>query len=1353
MDDKKKRVTRDCFMCDIFRKITMNKCKIHSIFLILILLFASIPSAYAVSNAENQKKNTVQNSDELKDLFFSSGELLIKIKDTSKKSIKNSAKPDDTGIVSLNKLNKKFDVIEFEQIATPSVSEDDGTIYNWYKLKFNVSATQISKNSSEFKKFKALMNSYELDPNIEVVELNYIINVQSIPDDPYFSSSGSWGQSYPDLWGMQKINTESAWDVTTGSSSVIVADIDTGVDRTHEDLKDNMWVNTAEIPDNGIDDDGNGHIDDYYGWDWANNDNDPMDDHGHGTHTAGTIAATGNNNVGVVGVSWNSKIMALKFLNSAGSGNLDDAVKAIKYAADMGARVSSNSWGSFGTSQMLDDAIRYAHDKNMVVVVAAGNSNDDALDYTPASADYSITVAASDYTDAKAYFSNWGQKIDVAAPGVDILSTKAAVSPMFSSSSTVDTNYGRASGTSMATPHVAGLAALLIANDPSLTSEEVRQIIRTGSFDLGTQGKDDYFGFGRIDAANSLSLSDTNVLAPFITSPASRSMVYGQSLEITGSASGSGFESYTLQAGVGRDPASWINLSESNTQVTDGILAVVDTTQLPDGYYTFRLIATNTDGIEYQFQVYDVEVDNFDAAINSPLILVSQGSVDLIGDAQTKNGMAFSHYMLEWGEGSSPASYTSAGISMTNDGLQPVIDGKLGIWDTSGLTSGQVYTLRLSVVGESGVTSQCSIQLTADSDLVSGWPILISRSTSSSISEATPTIADLDNDGTDEIVITSADNKIYVFRKDGSDYPGFPVSVTTGEHFTWPANVADLDNDGHKEIIAASVTASGTSKVYVLKDDGTFYPGWTKPVHIIGQQVGDGTPTIADLDSDGIKEMVVIDPFYKKMHAYHLDGSELTGFPKTLPLSDLEYPGAPLITDLNGDGVPEIAYGAKNKFYLFDNHGNLLDGWPFVAPVYNGNTINFKSSPACGDVDGDGDLEIVAIGHNGGSTSPIYAWDMDGSLLPNWPMVAGSLDYGHSPLNSPSLTDVDNDGLDEVVVGLSSLSIFDQDGQKSIGTGIGAKIAPAITDVDGDGKYEFSGVKDNKLQIGNDDGSILWQRVFSSDTLFLSPAMFSDIDNNGRMELTLVQSRLPNEEGDLIAYMWEMPYSGENSGDCWSMFLHDPQRSGRLAVSDSMDTVTTPPTDTASPTTVIASPSGSTILSGVVDVNVEASDDTGVSKTELYCNGVLLDTETVAPYLYSWDTTHESDGEYMLQSKAYDEAGNVGSSQTVTVTVKNNVDENVDTDAPVVSIASPLDGSSFKRKSTVTINAMATDNVAVTKVEFLVNGIVEYTDQTGSYSYDWKVPAKPGPYTLQLKAYDDQGNIGTSETITVTAIR
>ena len=468
------------------------------------------------------KDPLIQNQSEV--LTFPSSEILVKLTPSAKDLVHSSnPKPDQVGIASLNALNRAHGVIKFEQVTRRNGTAD---IFRWYKLTLGNTKKIFSyqEKSADALDFERVVNEYKSNNNIEAAEPNYILSASIIPNDPYYSSTGSWGQTYDDLWGMKKINASAAWDVTTGSSSIVVADIDTGMDRTHPELAANVWTNSGEIPNNGVDDDGNGYVDDYYGWDWVNNDNDPTDDHGHGTHTIGTIAATGNDGIGVTGVTWTSRIMALKFLDSAGSGYLDNGIKALQYAADMGARVSSNSWGGAGTSVAMDDAIQYEHDKGMVTVVAAGNSNADALGSNPASADGAITVSASDWNDAKASFSNWGGKIDVAAPGVEILSTRAAVNTMCTSARTVGTDYCHVSGTSMATPHVAGLAALILAKNPNLTNEEVRQILRVSAADLGVPGKDSDFGYGRISASGAVALANTHPLTPIISSPHSRTI-------------------------------------------------------------------------------------------------------------------------------------------------------------------------------------------------------------------------------------------------------------------------------------------------------------------------------------------------------------------------------------------------------------------------------------------------------------------------------------------------------------------------------------------------------------------------------------------------------------------------------------------------------------------------------------------------------------------------------------------------------------------------------------------------------------------------------------------------------------
>ncbi len=315
-------------------------------------------------------------------------------------------------------------------------------------------------------------------------EPDYLVHTFATPNDPSFSS----------LWGMNNIggttgtadadiDAPEAWDTSTGSRDVLVGIIDTGIDYTHPDLVANSWTNPDEIPGNGIDDDNNGFIDDVHGWDFYNDDSDPMDDNSHGTHCAGTIGAVGNNGIGVAGVNWSVSLVGLKFLNSSGSGNTSDAVEAVAYANTLGVALTSNSWGGGGFSQLLKDAIDAAGTQGRLFVAAAGNNGMDTDNWTnfPSGLDCAaiIAVAATDSADQIAYFSNYGTiSVDVAAPGVAIYSTVPNAS------------YATYSGTSMAAPHVSGAVALLKAAYPQLQGGELKTLILSSADPLpGLAGK------------------------------------------------------------------------------------------------------------------------------------------------------------------------------------------------------------------------------------------------------------------------------------------------------------------------------------------------------------------------------------------------------------------------------------------------------------------------------------------------------------------------------------------------------------------------------------------------------------------------------------------------------------------------------------------------------------------------------------------------------------------------------------------------------------------------------------------------------------------------------------------------
>jgi len=329
------------------------------------------------------------------------------------------------------------------------------------------------------------------NPNVAKISPNYIRRELIIPNDIYFDDQWGLYNSGQVVDGNYKtqgiagadIDAVEGWDITTGSSNVVVADIDSGIDYNHPDLKNNLWKNPGEIPNNRIDDDGNGYIDDVYGIDTVNNDSDPFDDNGHGTFTAGIIAAEGNNNIGIAGVCWHCKIMAVKALDSNGIGYDSTIIEAINYIINMKKKYHINivainaSLGGYGNDEILKDVIKAAGDAGILFIAAAGNeSNDNDINpLYPASYDLPniISVAASNSSDSLASFSNYGKAtVDVMAPGVNVLST------YYDSSGA---GYAFADGTSVAAPFAAGVAALVASKYTAESALEWANRIDSGA--------------------------------------------------------------------------------------------------------------------------------------------------------------------------------------------------------------------------------------------------------------------------------------------------------------------------------------------------------------------------------------------------------------------------------------------------------------------------------------------------------------------------------------------------------------------------------------------------------------------------------------------------------------------------------------------------------------------------------------------------------------------------------------------------------------------------------------------------------------------------------------------------------
>ena len=832
------------------------------------------------------------------------------------------------------------------------------------------------------------------------------------PNDQYFSTTGAWKQSYPDLWGVKNVHAPQAWDTTRGAGTV-VAVVDTGLDANHPDMQGRVWTNPGEIPGNHVDDDGNGYVDDTSGWDFVNNDNVPFDDHGHGTHVSGIIAADGNNNVGVVGVAFESKIMPLKGLDSGGGGTSDELAAAILYAADNGADVINASWGGTGHSQVIDDAISTAHAEGTVFVAAAGNSNVDVTSsqFFPASNPLAITVSAVDHLDQRASFSNFGAKIDVAAPGggdsgsgfdpfrsvLSLKSSGAGTDMTGNGKLVVGSGYLRQAGTSMAAPFVAGAAADVLAAHPGYTPGQVRQALRAGADDVGAPGVDTDTGYGRLNIARSVSL---DVLDAEITSPAPGATLDGDTLSIRGSAGGANFANYRVEYGAGAFPTSWTPITGAQTTpVNDGELASWDIGSVIDGTYTVRLLATNNALASFESRA-TITLDR--QTITAPTATSMQRPTGPIAVTGTAGGGLFQKYRVEW-RVTTPdfvsGSWRSDNVTLAGGGNTRVHDGLLATFNPT-FTQNSDVDFRLVITRTDAFqVAKETRHVVLDPTLRPGWPIHIPGLPNFGLHGEwleNVTVADVDHNGSQEI-ITAYGDMVYVFQADGSLLPGWPQQIAGGtpgiSMIRRAPAVADLDGDGKLEIVASmteGLTYEGRGDIYIWHSDGTFLAGWPKEIN---QSYGR-------------------DP----------NGPE-AGSPR----------GYFALTDVNGDGKRDIVAVIGSSLVVLDTNGNMLPGWPQrwpqPHPCLISDILCYDDVMAVGDVDHDGKKEIAIVGTLDQGADPEYLllYNSTGQMMPGFPKKITNQHYGMvsfvprlersgGVVNSPAMGDIDGDGYLDIVV-------------------------------------------------------------------------------------------------------------------------------------------------------------------------------------------------------------------------------------------------------------------------------------------------------------------------------------------------
>jgi len=467
------------------------KKKIVGIFVCTLLIATIVLPTAGTSYREVRNTYKVLNEKTMKEnLDFSPGEFFVKFREGTMLSFSLVDNIMITGIPSIDTLNRNYKVRDIEETIlgvnkkpkNPELFESIG-LNRIFTFKCDEGLDVMSA-----------VESFREDPNVEFAEPNYFGHGCLMPNDASFNLQ--WGLHNTGQTGGTPdadIDGPEAWDITLGSFNVVIAIVDTGIDYNHEDLNLQMWQNPGETPSNGIDDDGNGYIDDIYGWNFYHNNNNPMDSAGHGTHCAGIAGARSNNNIGVTGVAWFIRLMAVKVAHCSGAGCFDatDCANGIIYAADNGADVLSMSWSFDWSPQVIENACDYAYGMGCFLVAAIGNHGTSALRW-PAAYSTVMAVGATDHDDNRCSWSAYGNHINVVAPGKDIYSTLR------------NDNYGYMWGTSMSTPHVAGLAGLLKAQDPTRVNSDIWTIIVNTADDLGTTGWDQYYGMGRINAYKAL---------------------------------------------------------------------------------------------------------------------------------------------------------------------------------------------------------------------------------------------------------------------------------------------------------------------------------------------------------------------------------------------------------------------------------------------------------------------------------------------------------------------------------------------------------------------------------------------------------------------------------------------------------------------------------------------------------------------------------------------------------------------------------------------------------------------------------------------------------------------------------
>ena len=886
---------------------------------------------------------------------------------------------------------------------------------------------------------------------VEYVERVHTLKVDGIPNDP----------EYPSQWGLKRVGMEQAWEKTTGSADIVIGVIDTGVEYSHPDLVNQLWINTEEdangnrrldpwphtelrdgVPGDfdGVDNNGNGFTDDVIGYDFTDQhrprtegtgdnttpDPDPADEMGHGTAVAGIIGAEADNGIGIAGMAPGCRMMVLRAFDGTGVGLESDVARAVIYAVRQGARVINMSFGDVAYSRVLRDVLRWAYGRGVVTVASAGNSASDELHY-PSAYDETISVGATGIGDGLASFSNFGESVDLVAPGLDIITTAR------------DGKTSPFNGTSASAPFVSAAAALILSLNPQFDPEEIRGALVATCRDVGARGWDHRTGAGRLDVNKALDVGYPSVIR--ISSPSVSEGITADTVVVVGTAASPLMTGYTLSYGLGIDPKEWVTIvPETNRQVVNETLVTWDVGALPDTTVVLRLIALSDKGSTLEDRVV-FRVDRTPAKFLGTLFLpvVEGNAFGVVGGYISDEPTLGRFWFRRYGSGEPWKWVSMDGGAENNLFVGPSHHAFI---DADQLREGVEYEFYFSAENESGLVSEArsptgNFRYTVPNPVPSsgfvrkGFTVPAGRI----FRHAT------DFNGNNSMELLSNDfagsNRLTIREWRQGGFVEIPVPALG---FYLPRAVGDITGDGRQELLASFVRNG-----YIFHPSR---PGSFPDQLIWADTVGsDFWPVeIVDIDGDGTNEVLAVTSD-TTVGVFRWNAASA----KLETITILVNPSAPGPDMHNTFSAPAVGIGDFNnngrKDFLFaDNDGDIFiyeyrAGNDFDLIFLSENDFEGASAfVAAGDVNGDGKDDAVIMFRTSSDDVVPFWWAMIFSLdQRNKPTILWEQGFYGVELsgrfgvfsrieNSLSLANIDLDAEPELIVSVfPELYIFDYD--------------------------------------------------------------------------------------------------------------------------------------------------------------------------------------------------------------------------------------------------------------------------------------------------------------------------------------